>query len=390
MEMIEFTASLPYRDKFLEAHRAVDSHRLGKIITGYHQKLNGLVFLHALTLARMAERVFNPRTDTELLEETDESLRTTYQVDAKACLNLMSRRPFSSMFKDIGTDKDYTQYFLKVLGVNSEFKASKVWEQLSRSNYAEQLFNPQTGCEKSLLYLKPLFKRGFFNANREVLTRLLRRGVLSTTMIRNLIPDHPGAQASQKRGTHIPRPFPVEKLFDNCSFFQEALKSVQSPNFAFRIAPRLAPIVAIPWKHDILSPPLFQNGDNSMGRMKEELPEKEKQFGEAIIEVRNIRYVQAWFLRRCNLDTKLTGYFLTRPYLELEQRIFADIISIGLSNENILIVIYDFLREKNNSFESQALSVFDFLRSLGSRSEDFDEIYYIGMPYGLRHAAVSE
>ena len=79
--MINFSASLPFRDIFLEAQQTANSENYLKCIEGYQQKMNGLVFLHALTLVSMGSNIDD--TDENFLEETEEQFKTSNQVDPK-------------------------------------------------------------------------------------------------------------------------------------------------------------------------------------------------------------------------------------------------------------------------------------------------------------------
>lgn len=53
--------------------------------------------------------------------------------------------------------------------------------------------------------------------------------------------------------------------------------------------------------HDALSPPWFLSLEDSMGKLNGDIQEEDKKYGEAIIEVRGIKNVGAWFLKRAGL-----------------------------------------------------------------------------------------
>jgi len=332
--MLDFSASLPCRDLFLEAQKEANSENFGKWIHGYGQKMNGLVFLHALTLVQMTPG--EDLTDKELLKETYDSLTNYFQVDAKMKLTLMSRRPFSSMFKDIHTQGDYPQYFMRVMSLNTPFY--KIPSLFYKTNYAEQFYDSQTGNVKSFLNLLPFLSQDFVTQNNQILIPLLQQGVVSTTMLRKL-----------KKRVKVDQSEPVSTLFNK--YFEEAIKTVEFPAKTYIMDTNNYSVQSIPYDHDILSPPLFLDFENSMGRFKDPMTEEEKQCGEAIIEVRAIRDVQSWFLKKCGLEPELTGEFLTKPSPELKV---------------------------------QALCLFDFLKDFGKPS-DVIEIYYLGMPYALRY-----
>lgn len=53
-DMPFFSDAFPLRDRFLKVLKAADSLEFEKFLSGEQQKVNGLIFLHALTLVRMA------------------------------------------------------------------------------------------------------------------------------------------------------------------------------------------------------------------------------------------------------------------------------------------------------------------------------------------------
>ncbi|OHE74168.1 MAG: hypothetical protein A2007_00425 [Verrucomicrobia bacterium GWC2_42_7] len=65
----------------------------------FFDKKSGLAFLHALTLSCMTP---NSMEDSQLLNESIERAHKG-QVDAKGCLYLMSRRPFSKIWQDVNS-----------------------------------------------------------------------------------------------------------------------------------------------------------------------------------------------------------------------------------------------------------------------------------------------
>lgn len=332
--MLDFSASLPCRDLFLDAQKEANSENFANWIHGYGQKMNGLVFLHALTLVQMAPG--EDLSDTVLLNETYDNLTNYSQVDVKMKLTLMSRRPFSSMFKEIHPQGNYYDYYMKVMGFNTPFY--KVPSLFNKTNYAEQFHDPQTGKVKSFVNLLPYFSEDFATENQKVLTQLLQEGVVSTTMLRNLNPS-----------VKVDQVLSVPELFNR--YFEKAIKSVEFPGQTYIIDVNNSNLRSIPWDYDLLSPPIFLDFENSMGRFKNKLSQEERSYGEAIIEVRAIKDIQPWYLKKCRLDPELTGEFLTKP---------------------------------NSELKGQALSLFDFLKGFGS-PQDVMEIYYLGMPYGLRY-----
>lgn len=335
--MLQFVPSLPYggifRNEISKAQKKADSQIFETWSRGYQQKINGLVFLHALTLAQLAP--VDEMEDSGLLQETLDCQSRFLQVDAKLKLNLMSRRPFSAMFQGIHTQGSYETYFKKVMSTNLGFK--DVPKLFYKTNYAEQYFDPQTGTPKSLMHLLPLFRKEFRDQNQDVLTKLLEQGILSTTMIRKF-----------KKDVKVDNIFPVASLFHN--YFEDAIKTVDNPQTSVTINVDNGSVHSVPVTYDVISPPYFLNFDNSMGAFKNPLAEEDKQYGEAIIEIRSIRDVQSWFLKRCKLDpSKTQRKFLTKPGAKLRKHV---------------------------------LAMFDFLNDFGT-GQDVIEIFYLGIPYAV-------
>lgn len=336
--MPDFSASLPCRDLFLETKKNAVKENFDIFVKSYLQKMNGLVFLHALTLAQMSP--VEGSTDIQLLEETYTHLTQFYQIDPKLKLTLMSRRPFSAMFDDIPSNGSYKDYFMSVMCRNSAF--FRIPALFNRANYAEQFFNSETGEPKSLEAFLPLFRDNFRTQNEETLTKLLQQGVLSTTMMRNLKEEIPIVKSLSGEVLS------GEKLLNN--YFEMAVKSVDSPENTYTINPDTHTVQSIPFRYDHLSPPWFLDTENSMGRFKGEMSTEERLYGEAIVEVRGIRNIQSWFFNKCRLDPELTGSFLTHP---------------------------------NESLPEQVLGLFSFLYNFGTPT-DITEVFYLGIPSALR------
>ena len=97
--MFPFVASLPFFNLILEYSIEADSLQHKKLMGAYSKPISGLAFLHALTMVQMTPD--EDDTDPKLLAETHHALTSFQQVDPKMRLTLMSRRPFSSMLKDV-------------------------------------------------------------------------------------------------------------------------------------------------------------------------------------------------------------------------------------------------------------------------------------------------
>jgi hypothetical protein len=306
--------------------RTGDSHQVRQVLSRQHNKLNGLVFLHALTLVEITPLEDD---DEKALRETLHALQTYHQVDAKMKLSLMCRRPFSSMYKAIGAPADfsYAEYFKEsMVAFNRRFTSvAAVLTLLSKVNYGTQFLDPDTRAPLSLMRLISSFAGPFFDANKEVITTLLEQGVLTTTMIRHM------------KGH--------ESILDDYLHRSLELGDLQERYLIDVDAED--PIITEKVDHDVLSPPLFLGAEDSMGRFKEEILPEDQVFGEAIVEVRSIKSVGEWFLKRAGLNVSDSrGSFLSNP-----ERV-----------------------------EREALSLVDFLRSFTPK--DFDDIY-MGMLYAL-------
>jgi len=298
-DMLTFCGSFPYRDSVLKSAEEADSRKLHAQLAEQGKKINGLVFLHALTLLQIS-----PMEETkaeEALKETLTSLSKCYQVDAKMKLSLMSRRPFSAMYKDIEKDMlvSYEQYFKEsILDFNESFTSSyEVPRYFHFANYGEQFWDADIKSVKSLERLadSSLFEGEFFSKNEVLIRQLLGQGVITTTMIRNSIP--------------------WAGLF--VSYFEEALNlsRVSHPRHDLDVsgAPETL-VVSHETLSDVLSPPWLLGSQDSMGRFKDEIAAEDKKYGEAIIEVRGIRNVGPWFLKKASLEgTSTSGNFLSNP-----------------------------------------------------------------------------
>ncbi len=298
-----FVASLPFRDLLLEYHGDADAQNVGHIFSSFGRKVSGLLFLHSLTLVQMTP-LSEDHDDKYFLEETAKNLTDFYQIDAKMRLTLMSRRPFSSMLEDIRHDLNgpYSTCFKHAMTHNTSFmRIFEVPSLLYKTNYAEQFFDEE-GHVRPLQHLLDFFQDDFVEHNRERLLHLLKNGVIGTPMLRNLKEEHTVG-------------FSLELLNKADVYFEASIKSVESPQKRFILSletPRL--VQEVPSRYDSLSPPWFLHLDNSMGAFKDDLSVKDKErYGEAIVEVRGIRHVEHWFLKKVELNPRIKDSFLTVP-----------------------------------------------------------------------------
>jgi hypothetical protein len=336
-EVISYIDSLPFSQYLIEAQREGNSGKFWGVAKSYHKKLNGLVFLHALTLVRMALGSEHP------LEDTLSNLKTSQQVDAKLKLISMSRRPFSMMLEDIKRkgnfeiDWPYSKYFMQAMQLNAHFRFLLRTGEFFKIEYAEQFFDDQLNRPYSLIKYLPSFQEEFVRDNEKVLNELLEQGVISTTMIQNF-----------KRNVLEENSINAQDLQQN--FLDAINESIESPKYRYVVDIEKFEIKKVESNHDALSPPWFLKKDNAMGAFKEGLSEEEQQYG-AIIEFRSITNVGDWFLRKSSLT----------------QAEFKD-----------------FLKYPNEHFFKQVLSIFIFLENFGS-TEDYNDIYL-----GVSYAAIKK
>jgi hypothetical protein len=319
--MLSFYGSLPYRELLRKAAKELNRIDSGQILQSYTKKLNGLVFLHAYTLIGMTPAGADDDDDAEALTNTAKNITTTFQVDPKVNLCLMSRRPFSSMVRDIKPvmTQPYQAYFQESI-INGNYAFTKFFEVPAlfyATNYGEQFFN----LEGSITPLNGFptvidIEEVFFQQNKDAITSLLKEGVITTTMIRHI-----------KNGVEIMK-----------GYYQHAVDIEKPQHKRYNIninyqAKQLSVAQKEDDSHDSISPPWFLEQNNSMGRYNKE-EEIDKSFGEAIIEVRGIKNIGVWCLERLKLDKNSdSGKVLTDPSLFTVHGIKLFQFLIGFSSE---------------------------------------------------------
>jgi hypothetical protein len=296
--MLPFFASLPNRELLLKAIKSLDRKQMPVLFENYTQKSGGLLFLHAQTLIGMSPAGGEEEDDIEALNETVKHLDTNHQVDPKARLTLMSRRPFSRLLKDIQKylRSPYQTIFDESI-VRGNLAFSEFYmvpELFSKTNYGEQFFHTD-GTIRALDHFEGFIEEGFVNSNRQSITDLLKRGVITTTMIRHFKTSN--------------------NLFD--PYFQHALaiESQQHLRYNIEVGGNSIESVIVQKEDndDPLSPPWVLLSNNSMGYFKlEEMIDK--RYGEAIVEVRGIQGIGSWFLKKFGIFCDPVGQpFLSSP-----------------------------------------------------------------------------
>lgn len=259
----------------------------------------GLIFLHALTCAQLIDDT--DLTESQHIAETAENFERYRQVDAKVKLRFLSRRPFSKMWHDIkGAADNFEALYNTTMASNASF--SRVRERFPFVNYAEEHY--EGGRRADLSELISQIEMGSFDADAQgKIVPLLRQGILSTAMIR------------QFKG--------MEGIFP--SYFQHTLQSVDHTlaRYEFDIASK----AFRPIDHhggDALSPPWFLDLTDSMGAYRDDAA-IDHAFGEAIVEIRDIKGVRSNALKQMGVIAEDLGEFLTnkeRPLHEHANALF--------------------------------------------------------------------
>ena len=219
----------------------------------------GFLFLHMLTCWSLVASIDPTQEEGSRVEEVLKWYREGGQVNAKAFLGVLSRRPFSKMWQDIKPGQSYLPLIDNQ--VKPDFRQS-LSERFQCINYGELYFTHDGSRQDLTSYFPDLA------ANEDSKT-LLRKGVLSTSMLR---------QSTTQR----------EMLSDVfTSYFNAMIASIdgiESQYYDIDIASII--IRHRPVFHDLLSPPHFSSTYNSMGAYKTD--GHDLAFGQAILEFRMI------------------------------------------------------------------------------------------------------
>ena len=219
----------------------------------------GFLFLHMLTCWSLVASIVPTHEERGRIDEVLEWYREGGQVNAKAFLGVLSRRPFSKMWRDISPVESYSP--LIEGQVNSDFRQS-LSERFQCINYGELYFN-HDGSRRDLT-------QHFLDlTGHEASETLLRNGVLSTSMLR---------QSPTQRVI-------ITDVFS--TYFDAMIASIDGiESQYYDIDSDSATIRHRPVGHDLLSPPHFSSTYNSMGAYK--VDRHDLDFGEAILEFRMI------------------------------------------------------------------------------------------------------
>jgi hypothetical protein len=179
----------------------------------------------------------------------------------------------------------FSQRFFNISESGEEIE----WVRERYPNYAEEVFSGDSPTDLS--YLVGLFNPDFVSENREILNSLLKRGILSTTMIRNFHPEKVGVRTldgSEKTPQQIFEAYP-----------QQSVQSIQDPKVRYIFDREHGWISEQAFQYDNLSPPWFLSDDDAMGFYKQSDLQEIQKYGEAIVEIR--RPYRSVAVTRCHL-----------------------------------------------------------------------------------------
>ena len=340
--LVDCVSSMPLLGWYNKVLSESDSKKLEDMTSILRSKVSGLVFLHALTILSLVSDKGKPKAqldpDQRAIAETRKLWEKYMQIDPKIKLLLMSRRPFSEMFKDIN-QQGYQVIFDQMMRDNYRFTIyENVPEKFKHINYGINLLTTD-GRYDSLDFnrFRRYFNPGFVERNEDNLKYLFREGIISTAMIRNL--------KDEIKANILGKEYPLNMMFD--FYYQEAIQSVEFPQSTYKIDWNLG-FSPVPSQFDVLSPPWFLDNKYAMGAI-ETLQKDDLVYGEAVVEIRSVSRVSSRFLRKINQPDSLTG---------------------------------DFLRKPNSGMVDQALGLFDYLSNFRS-PDNIHDITYLGLPYAV-------
>lgn len=238
------------------------------------------------------------------------------QINAKRCISFMSRRPFSSMWKNIrglygkssyeSLYKEYVDSGVPHVFVDAKGQAYEMRKRFQTILYGAHYFVSGERCDFTYL-------RKFFKGTPKQLDEFLKIGDITTPMIYALDADQVPILTEDGKVASVT----IVDIFKN--YYQEFLKSIDSPTIRYDFEPRGEEnppcIRQRKTDVDVLSPPYFLQSD-SMGAYKDDT-QIDLEYGEAIVELRGIRKIGAFALSKMQLPEQLSGAFLSQPLLSV-------------------------------------------------------------------------
>lgn len=257
----------------------------------------GFLFLHMITCIDLSGEKRPkevPCGDLDISRSTEQTQTMCLlhfgsgQVNAKSSVNFLSRRPFSSMWKEIAQDKKYADFLKEKVSNNFLSTLAEKFEQV---NYGE-IFFTEEGERMNLAQC--LFSRTFKDPNIQF---ILEQGILTLEFIRIL------------------RVSFLENYFENM------VKSVSNPEQTRRCVfdKETKTLRTTAVTHDLLSPPHLSSEKDSMGAFKDD-SKHDPDYGQAIVEFRGISNIpqsaleQITALAECDDEPEMNKRFLTRHF----------------------------------------------------------------------------
>ncbi len=300
----------------------------------YLTEENGLLFLHAFTCAN------TQRSSSSSLQDLLNSFATITdnferykQVDAKVNLSFLSRRPFSQMWLNIKEKKDIATTFGKlyedkIINGNPLF-STEIVPTFKFVNYAEEYYRDASTREDLSFLMKtrreesqePHVERLItaLESKDGIAMKLLKQGIVSTRLIAYLYPEVE---------------FP--------DYLSQAISSVDQPSYRYILDQTTWQPIQIDSKVDALSPPWFQDNDNSMGAYQN-LEAIDLSYGEAIIEMRSIKHISRDAFQSINLGSGEARTFLAGTERPLSQDMES---MLSFLNYDFILTSYKKVMEK--------------------------------------------
>lgn len=257
----------------------------------------GFLFLHMITcidLTREKRPEVVPCGDLNISCSTEQTQTMCLlhfgggQVNAKSSVNFLSRRPFSSMWRDIETNQSYAIFLTEK--VKKEF-LDALTTKFDQINYGE-IFFTEEGKRMDLRQCD--FAQQLQDPNIQF---LLGQGTLSLEFIRTVDP------------------------YFLLNYFAQVVKSVSDQKFTQRCVfdKTTKTLKLIKTVHDILSPPHLTSEKDSMGAFKDD-SKLDLKYGQAIVEFRGISNIPESAIKRINKlvnledDTAMKNNFLSQDF----------------------------------------------------------------------------
>lgn len=289
----DFISALPNLNTYADNQNAIESD-----IDTLYSSLNGLLFLHAVTLLGMANSI--TENDGLALKTMLENYETYKQVDVKMNLFLMSRYSFSHMFRFVKNDCEYSfldEYRNRIINGNNLFSDSGIQKNFCKVNYGQQ-FLDEDHKPRDLTIFVSFINKDFFESNKSNIKKLLRKGIISTSMIRNFFKNSLNdgilngyfTETIKTVESDIKTRYDIEVKFNDAFFSEDETGLIVESRNNLSIS-------LCHTDHDALSQPWFLDANDSMGKYSRNQEQVFSFEGGALIEMRRIEEVSPAFLK---------------------------------------------------------------------------------------------